>query len=344
MFWILLTILIIIGWIIYSRRKSTVTLSEDQAEMALGLIRKERDEIEKKRQGLIDNATADGKTVSLEDIFSHIEIKSDSVKYELEKVKRELFDKYGPNIPVDAVYRIMKQFDPDKESPWSDNPGCFERHLQRREGNLLFPPERRIVTIKEINEAQERDRSEQRLFVENVKQFVSSTTELTELENSIPIDRAFSIFKEIQELLEEAASIGGNIGENVQTLKSTEEELIRLLNKVVPDGAEQLEKAHSLSILKRSPYAAQASRKDTPIIKEEEIPALLSEDLETISFAGYLSRAFAPDYRPNEADIRKHLEKVVNYGFSKERAAQIIAAWNEMEESALDKEGFIYRK
>ena len=58
---------------------------------------------------------------------------------------------------------------------------------------------------------------------------------------------------------------------------------------------------------------------------------LFNRDLETISFHGYASRAFAPDYRPNEADIRSHLEKAVKGGFSKDRADQIIEAWNKTE-------------
>ena len=64
-------------------------------------------------------------------------------------------------------------------------------------------------------------------------------------------------------------------------------------------------------------------------MKSEEIPTLLSEDLATISFEGYRSRAFAPNYRPNEVDIRNHLDIAIKQGFSKDRAAKIIAAWNE---------------
>lgn len=49
-----LAILIIAGWIIYSRQRGTVTLTKDQAEMVLGVVRKERTEIEKKKQTIID--------------------------------------------------------------------------------------------------------------------------------------------------------------------------------------------------------------------------------------------------------------------------------------------------
>jgi hypothetical protein len=101
------------------------------------------------------------------------------------------------------------------------------------------------------------------------------------------------------------------------------------MNKAMPEGAEQLKLMHSYAVTERWPYFAQSMRKNSPIRKEEEIPTLLTEDAETISFEGYKSNAFGPDYRPNEADVRTHLENSVNEGFSKERAARIADAWNE---------------
>jgi hypothetical protein len=220
----------------------------------------------------------------------------------------------------------MKQFDPDEKSIWSDNPGCFERHLQRREGNILFPPERRIISKKEIKDAQQKDRIEQEQFAKKINSFIERTKTIDE---NIPPNQASSILQEVQNLIEEAAEIGGAIESYIQVLENTENNIIESLNRAVPDGADLLKQAQSLSMLKRSPYIAQISRKDSPIHKDEEIPTLLSEDLETIALEGYKSRAFAPDYRPNEAEIRKYLKDAVNRGFSKEAADKIISAWNE---------------
>lgn len=112
-------------------------------------------------------------------------------------------------------------------------------------------------------------------------------------------DEVSPILEEVMELIEEAMSIGGNVDNVMERLDSLEEILMQSLNKTMPEGVELLKKAHSLSCLKRIPYMAQSSRKNSPILKEEEIPALLSEDLNTISLEGYKSRAFAPNYRPN---------------------------------------------
>lgn len=325
--YIAIAVLVIAAWTIYSRRKNTVTLTKDQAELALELIRKERNEIEKKRQKIIDDGAAEGKTVPLENIFSHVNDESNElVKKELEKQKQELLNKYGPNIPVDVVYRLMKQWDPDEESPWSENPGCFERHLQRREGNILFSPERRKVSPQEIDEAKEKDLKEQQQFAEKVhaieKKFRASGKEITP-------SQASEFLQEAQGLLEEAASIGGNIGIYIQVLEVIEDGLMKSLEEIIDDGENLLRQAQSLSIAIRSPYLAQLTRNDSPILKEEELPTLLSEDLETIAFEGYKSRAFAPDYKPNEADIKACLEKAVSEGFSKERSDELIDVWVE---------------
>jgi hypothetical protein len=114
-----LAIAIILGvgryfWNTYKRRKDTVEITIEQAELVSGLVRKEMAKIEKKRQDIIDNAAADGKTVSIESIFSNIEGQSDELfNRELEKQKQELLNKYGPNIPVGVVYKLIKQWDPD---------------------------------------------------------------------------------------------------------------------------------------------------------------------------------------------------------------------------------------
>ncbi len=74
---------------------------------------------------------------------------------------------------------------------------------------------------------------------------------------------------------------------------------------------------------------AQMKRKDTPILETEEVPTLLSENIATISVVGYISRSF-PDFKPSEADIKRHLDEAVRQGFDKSAAQQILKAWNEM--------------
>jgi len=213
-----------------------------------------------------------------------------------------------------------------RKPKWSSSPGCFERHLQRREGSLLFPIERRKISKSEIIKAQKKDQGEQASFIAAVKNLGE---ELENSENDIPgstVSDSTSLQK-VQNLLEVAAAIGGNIQNAVQMLESTETEMIQHLNQSIPAGADLLEQADSLSKTARIPFIAQSTRKDSPILPEENIATLLSEDLETISAIGIISRSF-PNFKPCEADIKVHLDSSVEQGFDFERATELIAAWN----------------
>lgn len=220
-----------------------------------------------------------------------------------------------------------------KKPKWSKVPGCFERHLQRRDGNILFPPQRRIISAEEIAHARKKDEIDQERFIAAVRNI---GTELYNSEDTNPSStlRDSSSLQKIQTLLEEAASIGGNIQNAIHSLETTEEKIIKSLNKAMPEGKELLEEAISLSMTHRIPFIAQLKKKDTPIIQSEQVPTLLSEDLATIAVIGFMSRSF-PDFKPCEVDVRKHLDAAVQQGFNKEQAQNLINAWNEMKSETL---------
>jgi len=212
---------------------------------------------------------------------------------------------------------------------WSNVPGCFERHLQRRDGNVLFPLERRIVSREEVEQAQRRDKLDQERFIEAVRNL---KIELDNSEDRNPLFTSHdsSFLQRVQALLEEAASIGGNIENAIHILETTEEKMIQCLNASMPEGKELLEKAKSLSTMHRIPYLAQMKRRDTPILENEQVPTLLSEDFATISIIGYVSRRF-PDFKPSDSDVRMLVEKAVRHGFDEGTAQRILDAWNEMQ-------------
>ncbi|MGA2318678.1 MAG: hypothetical protein ABSG71_20215 [Thermodesulfobacteriota bacterium] len=209
-----------------------------------------------------------------------------------------------------------------KKPKWSKFPGCFERHLQRRYNNILFPPERRRVSKEEIAQARKRDEMDKERFVKEVLEFEA------QIRNSVYVD-FLSALQKVQDFLEEAASIGGDIGHVTKILEDLEDKTIKYLNEKKPEGNHLLEKARSHSVLARTPFLAQHKRKDTPILESEEVPTLLSEDLPTISVVGLVSRSF-PNFKPSTEDIRKCLDEAILQGFDKEYAQQIINAWNEI--------------
>jgi hypothetical protein len=77
------------------------------------------DEIERKRQAIIDQGAADGKTISTEAALKHVlELKAAYVgpnreEYvaELDRFIEELRQKYGAQMPVAEAYAILKEIE-----------------------------------------------------------------------------------------------------------------------------------------------------------------------------------------------------------------------------------------
>lgn len=207
---------------------------------------------------------------------------------------------------------------------WRETPGCFERHLQRRCNNPLFPSERRAISNKDLNDARKKDDSNLKEFIKQYTLWLSGASNLKE--NS-SIDDLQRCLLNTQYLAEFAAAVGGDLENEPSVLKTMEQKLTSFMNARVPQGAELLETAHSYSSVKRIPYFAQAGMKDTPILKTEELASLLSEDIETIKVAGLYSRSFS-GYRPNNEDVQKLLDEAVKRGLDKEYAKEAIDAFN----------------
>ena len=56
--WTVILVIIVIGLVVYFRRKNSVTLTREQADLAMDVIDEKLKDNEEKRQGLIDEASA----------------------------------------------------------------------------------------------------------------------------------------------------------------------------------------------------------------------------------------------------------------------------------------------
>jgi len=309
---------------IFSNRNDGVNLTREQAELVKGLIEKERLQISRQMHDAVDKGAIEGKTVSATSICKIPDNASPEERARIEQVMQELIDKYGENIPVNTMHRLSREWG-GEEKTWGDNPGCNERQLQRRDGSPLFPVERRIVTIGEILDAQERDRVLQKEFKIKFGTFIQESKREMKTNNSLGY--LSYLLQETQSMIEEASAISGDIGGEAEELLKLEELLINSLNDAMPDGAERLKEAQNMSYLSRMPFIALSTGKHRTIPDNEVVPSLLAEDLKIINFIGSVSRSFGPDFRPRDADIRSALDKAVDRDFSKQRAAKILAAW-----------------
>jgi hypothetical protein len=207
---------------------------------------------------------------------------------------------------------------------WREAPGCFERHLQRRYNNPLFSSERRNVSADELKQARAKDDTSQKEFAKIYGMLFSEANRFNE---STPINDLTKCLQDTQNLLELGAAIGGDLQTEFAVLETLEGKLIDILNGKLPQGADMLKQAHSLSVMARIPYLAQSKRPDTPILKNEELPAILSEDLESIRTLGFVSRSF-PDFKPNGDDVKKCLDEAVKNGLDTNYAKEVLEAWN----------------
>jgi len=343
MFWFILAVVVLVcGFIYYRQQKSVMTLNAEQAEMVVGLIDKEKQALDDQMLDVADEAALNGATVSVESVVPITPDMKEEQRKQLEDYKQSLIDTYGTKMPANTAHRLSREMEGNGRM-WSMYPGCFERHLQRRDGNPLFPPERRLILRKEIEESVEKDRVEAKLFKIKFRAFVDSRLVVLSSQKNMKPTEAFEQLQEVMVLAEECATYGESVHEEREHLEVAEEILIKSMNQVMPEGAENLRRIRSVSSLKRDDYSAQYNyRKDTPILREELMATLLSEDLEYITGAGITCKGYEldnilpddesrkrPDKIPNTYDIKIFLENAVNNGFSKSRADKIMAAWND---------------
>jgi len=158
-----IAVLIIIGYVIYSRKKQAPHLSAKEIK---DLVSRQMKEIDEK----IVSLSIEGKPFSLPPFLagleeSKIEHAGDRSYIEaIDNLIKDIIKKHGSHIPPDEAF-----IEDGKMIIWSEFPGCYERHLQRRYKSLLFPPERRSVSKKEIDEARERDNFDRARFIEEIK-------------------------------------------------------------------------------------------------------------------------------------------------------------------------------
>lgn len=200
------------------------------------------------------------------------------VKFETEEMERLL----------DSVLTDESQ-PQNQDLPWSANPGCFERHLQRKHNNPLFPGPERLVTEEQITLARDRDRADALQLVEDVKVVQLAIAEL-EHPSLGDVDR---IRQRIDDLLHSAAQVGGDMSNRiVKMLDDTRESVMNAWCAGVGGNDKALEalehaEAHQRlrTLVVNNPFVAQMLRKDTPIKPEDVVPALLCESPETIRIA-----------------------------------------------------------
>jgi hypothetical protein len=174
---------------------------------------------------------------------------------------------------------------------WSETPGCFERHLQRKEGNVLFPISERQPTDEAIREARAKDEAD----LERLQKDLTAALRFTErfagqqtIPNGVLLD---FLQKELDPLMRRTAEIGDPAR---RFFKAFEEfRNARLDGLAARHAGRDDDFTSNMESLKDifSParfnwFLPQYLRADTPITAEELVSALLCERTNTVAAVG----------------------------------------------------------
>ena len=196
---------------------------------------------------------------------------------------------------------------------WSSVPGCYERHLQRKFQNPLFPVKARVVTQEDVDAARELDAAEVSAFRAEIRNLKVTIRELAS-RRSVSFREWGNLREVVDALLDRADELGGD-------LEKEREYLWRLYGGMIEDalqatgGHKDLQHhfipAIIYSTLQKptrgdpSIFAAQLTRKGTPISLEEVVPSLLSEDLKEIQ--AFVKRLCEEPYLPERLEKDQEL-------------------------------------
>jgi hypothetical protein len=210
---------------------------------------------------------------------------------------------------------------------FSRQPGCWERHLQRRYRNPLFPEDRRHVLPAEADAARARDRAEAQTFRDDFRALLH---EAAHLPATVDQERLLALKDRIDRLTLLGMSLGIDIAAEQAGLHRLQEVVIAGLRAATAGdilAQAELDKeqaAHALHLsLLQYPVVAQLLRAESPIADDELVPTLLTEPepalhaalqlfdaaqtTELLARAHALIDALGPDVQPPGLHARLHI-------------------------------------
>ncbi len=172
-------------------------------------------------------------------------------------------------------------WNPNMSLKFSEDPGAFERQLQRQHDNPLFSLETRVVTQDQVESARRRDQEEQRDFQAALR---ATLREALDMPPEVESDVLLKLKERLDQLYDQCAGLPGEHEREKQSLTR----MIGVIMKAVWAGAgddphahselEQEEHARSLHHeLLQQPLVATLLRPDSPIAEAALVPTLLSE-------------------------------------------------------------------
>jgi hypothetical protein len=170
------------------------------------------------------------------------------------------------------------------EWAWRRKPGAYERQLQRRHNNLLFPAARRVVTTADVLAARRQDAADYKALVDKCRAI--------EMPETLPRnwnDYLNGIREQVDELKARARQIGGDTTTVTDALNSTRLDFGNVWRECMKNNPEGLRlyeiaeaSAREYDEMFRGDFGNQLLREDPTIPAGELVPSLLCEDPATV--------------------------------------------------------------
>lgn len=158
--------------------------------------------------------------------------------------------------------------------------GAYERHLQRKYNNPLFPPSQQNFLQAEIDQARQRDLQDLQAFMEAFQEMVKQAAELN---GSVDSEVVLDLKEKLERLYVTSSGLAGELG----TYQDALMKLIRVCMQTIRRGAaddvialrklDEEEQARTVYFaMLESPLVAELMRGDEIIQVDELVPTVLS--------------------------------------------------------------------
>jgi hypothetical protein len=209
---------------------------------------------------------------------------------------------------------------------WSSHLGAYERHLQRRHKNVLFPAERRQVSAMDVYYARLRD--QQALM--DVRRRLGAIHEAMQEELPVAWHKHLNGIRErLDEAHDDLTAAGGDehLDEAWRSMRAHIMKVWRLCLGEDADGLAAFDRAEATFAeeqSRRTAWGMQVSGKSSSIPSEEAVPALLTEPIEDIEKVAASKLEVLNSIRPaalrcvmealTEGQVPQHREKLLVLG------------------------------
>lgn len=180
---------------------------------------------------------------------------------------------------------------------FSPQPGAFEKHLQRKYQNPLFPTAQQNLLQAEVEQARQRDQQDLQVFMEA---FDETVKQAALLNGTVDSEVILDLKEKLERLYISSSSLAGDLGDYQDALLK----LIRVCMEMIRKGAsddvialrklDEEDQARTVYFaMLESPLVAELMRGDEIIQSDELVPTVLS--LDTGGLAAVLA-LFEPEH------------------------------------------------